>query len=76
MVNYHGRLIEEIARLDFLWQQLSEKELNIMTDTRHNNSQLLRNILPDHVAQHFLMQDRLTDVSRILIQTVSAKEHT
>lgn len=78
VVNYHGRLVEEIARLDFLWQQLSEKELNTMTDTRHNNSQLLRNILPDHVAQHFLSQDRPTEVYYILyIYTIQKrKENT
>uniref|UniRef100_A0A1B6FSG2 adenylate cyclase n=1 Tax=Cuerna arida TaxID=1464854 RepID=A0A1B6FSG2_9HEMI len=29
-----------------------------MRETRRNNRQLLRNILPDHVANHFLTQDR------------------
>lgn len=62
VVNYHGRLVEVTSRLDFLWKQEAEKELQDMTETRQNNSQLLRNILPDHVANHFLAQDRQTEV--------------
>ncbi|KAL0271987.1 UNVERIFIED_CONTAM: hypothetical protein PYX00_005133 [Menopon gallinae] len=58
VVNYHGRLVEITSRLDFLWKQVAERELQDMTETRQNNSQLLRNILPDHVAKHFLEQDR------------------
>lgn len=63
VVNYHGRLVEITSRLDFLWKQVAERELQDMTETRQNNSQLLRNILPDHVASHFLARDRQTEVS-------------
>ncbi|CAH1183630.1 unnamed protein product [Phaedon cochleariae] len=58
MVTYHARLVEVTSRLDFLWKQQAERELNDMQETRHNNTQLLKNILPDHVAQHFLRMDR------------------
>ncbi|KAJ8960771.1 hypothetical protein NQ318_020065 [Aromia moschata] len=58
MVAYHARLVEVTSRLDFLWKQQAERELNDMQETRHNNTQLLKNILPDHVAQHFLSSDR------------------
>lgn len=63
VVNYHGRLVEITSRLDFLWKQVAEREVQDMTETRQNNTQLLRNILPDHVANHFLTQDRQTEVS-------------
>ncbi|KAJ8970862.1 hypothetical protein NQ314_000986 [Rhamnusium bicolor] len=58
MVAYHARLVEVTSRLDFLWKQQAERELNDMQETRHNNTQLLKNILPDHVAQHFLSNER------------------
>ncbi|CAK9816577.1 Adenylyl cyclase 78C [Anthophora plagiata] len=58
MVTYHGRLVEVTSRLDFLWKQQAERELSDMIESRHNNMQLLKNILPDHVAHHFLTQDR------------------
>ncbi|KAJ8920880.1 hypothetical protein NQ315_015673 [Exocentrus adspersus] len=58
MVAYHARLVEVSSRLDFLWKQQAERELNDMEETRHNNTQLLKNILPDHVAQHFLSNER------------------
>ncbi|XP_011634249.1 adenylate cyclase type 8 isoform X1 [Pogonomyrmex barbatus] len=58
MVTYHGRLVEVTSRLDFLWKQQAERELSDMIESRHNNMQLLKNILPDHVAHHFLTADR------------------
>ncbi|KAJ8871129.1 hypothetical protein PR048_027433 [Dryococelus australis] len=58
MVAYHARLVEVTARLDFLWKQQAERELADMMETRQNNTQLLKNILPDHVAQHFLSEER------------------
>lgn len=33
-----------------------------MIESRHNNMQLLKNILPDHVAHHFLTADRAPEV--------------
>lgn len=62
LVAYHARLVEVTSRLDFLWKRDAEKELTEMRETRKNNRQLLRNILPDHVAYHFLAQDRHADV--------------
>lgn len=62
MVTYHARLVEVTSRLDFLWKQQAERELDEMIETRHNNTQLLKNILPDHVAHHFLAEDRLSEV--------------
>ncbi|CAH0557313.1 unnamed protein product [Brassicogethes aeneus] len=61
MVAYHARLVEVTSRLDFLWNQQAERELSDMEETRHNNTQLLKNILPDHVAQHFLSNERNSD---------------
>ncbi|XP_071455544.1 adenylate cyclase type 8 [Hetaerina americana] len=58
VVSYHARLVEVTSRLDFLWKQQARRELSDMMETRQNNAQLLKNILPDHVAQHFLAQDR------------------
>lgn len=62
MVAYHARLVEVTSRLDFLWKQQAERELQDMEETRHNNTQLLKNILPDHVAQHFLSNERNSEV--------------
>lgn len=61
LVVHHARLVEIIARLDFLWSQQTNRELEEMLTTRHNNTQLLRNILPDHVADHFLSRARKVD---------------
>ncbi|XP_043469096.1 adenylyl cyclase 78C-like isoform X2 [Leptopilina heterotoma] len=58
MVTYHGRLVEVTSRLDFLWKQQAERELSDMIESKHNNMQLLKNILPDHVANHFLTQEQ------------------
>lgn len=63
IVAYHARLVEVTSRLDFLWKQQAERELADMQETRHNNTQLLKNILPDHVAKHFLRSERNSDVS-------------
>lgn len=62
VVTYHGRLVEVTSRLDFLWKQQAERELSDMIESRHNNMQLLKNILPDHVAHHFLSQEKPSEV--------------
>lgn len=65
VVFYHSRLVEVTSRLDFLWKKQAEHELQDMKETRTYNSQLLRNILPDHVAMHFLAaEERRHEVSR------------
>jgi hypothetical protein len=50
--------IERTSRLDFLWKLQAQKELQDMRELRHYNQQLLKNILPDHVATHFLTHER------------------
>ncbi|OTF69334.1 adenylate cyclase type 6-like protein [Euroglyphus maynei] len=50
--------IERTSRLDFLWKQQAKRQLQDMREIRHYNAQLLKNILPDHVANYFLTQDR------------------
>nr|XP_042906415.1 adenylyl cyclase 78C [Parasteatoda tepidariorum] len=62
MVSYHCRLIEITSRLDFLWKLQAQKELQEMRELRQHNQQLLKNILPDHVASYFLLQDRNYEV--------------
>lgn len=54
--------IERTSRLDFLWKQQAKRELQDMREIRHYNTQLLKNILPDHVANYFLTQERPTEV--------------
>ena len=53
-VGYHSRLVEVTAKLDFLWKTQAVKELSEISETRQYNAQLLKNILPDHVANYFL----------------------
>lgn len=55
---YVCRSTERISRLDFLWKLQASKELQDMRALRHYNTQLLENILPDHVAAHFLKDER------------------
>ncbi|XP_077989853.1 adenylate cyclase type 8-like [Glandiceps talaboti] len=55
---YHGRTLDSTARLDFLWKLQAKQELDDMGDLREHNKHLLRNILPKHVAEHFLEKDR------------------
>ena len=55
---YVCRSTERISRLDFLWKLQASKELQDMRALRHYNTQLLENILPDHVAAHFLQDER------------------
>jgi hypothetical protein len=54
--------IERTSRLDFLWKLQAQKELQDMRELRHYNTQLLKNILPDHVAAYFLTHERNFEV--------------
>ena len=63
LVSYHSRLVEVTSRLDFLWKQQAVRELAQISETRQHNTQLLKNILPDHVANYFLQEERKNDVS-------------
>ncbi|XP_041638286.1 adenylate cyclase type 8-like [Cheilinus undulatus] len=55
---YNSRQLEATARLDFLWRLQARKEVEDMKELREHNECLLLNILPAHVAQHFLERDR------------------
>uniref|UniRef100_A0A3B5AW56 adenylate cyclase n=1 Tax=Stegastes partitus TaxID=144197 RepID=A0A3B5AW56_9TELE len=45
---------EATARLDFLWRLQAQREVEDMRELREHNECLLHNILPLHVARHFL----------------------
>lgn len=55
--------LEYTARLDFLWRVQAKEEINEMQELREHNENMLRNILPSHVARHFLEKDRDNEVS-------------
>ncbi|XP_072218119.1 adenylate cyclase type 8 [Leuresthes tenuis] len=57
-VFYNGRQWEATARLDFLWRLQAQQEVEDMRELREHNECLLHNILPVHVAQHFLERSR------------------
>eukprot|EP00111_Clytia_hemisphaerica_P021010 TCONS_00061961-protein len=50
----HTYMHENISRLDFLWKAQATQERDEMNDKRKYNKKLLYNILPVHVAEHFL----------------------
>lgn len=54
--------MEYTARLDFLWRVQAKEEINEMKELREHNENMLRNILPSHVARHFLEKDRDNEV--------------
>lgn len=56
------------ARLDFLWRLQAKQELEEMDSLRENNMTLLRNILPEHVANNFLGKSRRDEVRYIQSQ--------
>lgn len=77
VVSYHSRLVEITSRLDFLWKKQAEHELQDMKETRTYNSQLLRNILPDHVAMHFLAaEERRHEVSEFFFRIRQVLQET
>ncbi|XP_071108871.1 adenylate cyclase type 1-like [Haliotis cracherodii] len=49
-----GRQQEWTNRLDFLWKAQATEEKIEMTDLQTNNRQILCNLLPTHVAAHFI----------------------
>ncbi|XP_029705522.1 adenylate cyclase type 8 [Takifugu rubripes] len=51
---YNGQQWEATARLDFLWRLQAQQEVEDMRELREHNECLLYNILPVHVARHFL----------------------
>ncbi|XP_056150138.1 adenylate cyclase type 8 [Lampris incognitus] len=57
-VFYNGRQWEATARLDFLWRLKAQQEVEDMRELREHNECLLHNILPGHVARHFLERSK------------------
>ncbi|XP_076330017.1 adenylate cyclase type 1-like [Tachypleus tridentatus] len=49
-----GRQVEWAARLDFLWNTQAYEEKCEMHELQNSNSRILFNLLPPHVATHFL----------------------
>ena len=65
-VALHGRQVEWMARLDFLWQLQAKEEKMDMEALQSSNKRILFNLLPAHVATHFLdNQFRNNMVSRM-----------
>lgn len=50
----HARQVEWTARLDFLWQLQASQEKREMSVLQQSNKRILYNLLPAHVAAHFL----------------------
>lgn len=57
---------EATARLDFLWRLQAQQEVEDMRELREHNECLLYNILPVHVARHFLDRSKNDEVKRNL----------
>ena len=53
-VAWHGRQVEWMTRLDFLWQYTANNEKHEMEALKTSNKRILYNLLPEHVANHFL----------------------
>lgn len=56
------RQVEYTSRTDFLWQSKLKIEQDQVETMRGINKILLENILPAHVAEHFLTNARATQV--------------
>jgi len=57
----HGHQTESTYRLDFLWKLQATDEKEEMEHLQAYNKKLLSNILPVHVAEHFLSCDKNND---------------
>lgn len=61
----HGRQVEWTARLDFLWQVQANEEKREMDALQHSNKRILFNLLPAHVATHFLDNQFRSNMVRV-----------
>ncbi|XP_062284903.1 adenylate cyclase type 1 [Scomber scombrus] len=59
----HSRQLDLKLRLDFLWAVQAEEERDGMEKVKLDNRRILFNLLPVHVAQHFLMSNPRNMVS-------------
>ncbi|KAK9870661.1 hypothetical protein WA026_008222 [Henosepilachna vigintioctopunctata] len=57
----HGQQIEATYRLDFVWKLQATEEKEDMEHLEAYNRKLLDNILPVHVAEHFLNSEKNND---------------
>ncbi|KAJ8276848.1 hypothetical protein GJAV_G00068580 [Gymnothorax javanicus] len=53
----HSRQLDLKLRLDYLWTAQAEEERDDMERVKLDNKRILFNLLPAHVAQHFLMSN-------------------
>ncbi|XP_047619559.1 adenylate cyclase type 1 [Phacochoerus africanus] len=53
----HARQVDIKLRLDYLWAAQAEEERDDMERVKLDNKRILFNLLPAHVAQHFLMSN-------------------
>ncbi|KAM8770586.1 adenylate cyclase type 1 [Rhynchonycteris naso] len=53
----HARQVDIKLRLDYLWAAQAEEERDDMERVKLDNRRILFNLLPAHVAQHFLMSN-------------------
>uniref|UniRef100_A0A1B0GMY8 adenylate cyclase n=1 Tax=Phlebotomus papatasi TaxID=29031 RepID=A0A1B0GMY8_PHLPP len=58
---FHSHQVEATYRLDFLWKLQATEEKEDMEHLQAYNRKLLANILPVHVAEHFLSRDKNID---------------
>lgn len=58
---FHGHQTEATYRLDFIWKLQATEEKEDMEHLQAYNRKLLENILPVHVAEHFLSRDKNID---------------
>ncbi|CAG2057308.1 unnamed protein product [Timema podura] len=73
----HSQQTEATYRLDFLWKLQATEEKEDMEHLQAYNRKLLANILPVHVAEHFLSSDKnadLANASVVLSQTTEDGE--
>ncbi|KAM6918729.1 adenylate cyclase type 1-like isoform 1-T1 [Xenentodon cancila] len=66
----HSRQLDLKLRLDFLWAVQAEEERDGMEKVKLDNRRILFNLLPAHVAQHFLMSNPRNMVSHANRQAV------
>ncbi|KAK8734390.1 hypothetical protein OTU49_006162, partial [Cherax quadricarinatus] len=57
----HARQTEATSRLDFLWKLQAHEEKEDIEHLQAYNRKLIANILPEHVAIHFLSVDKAPD---------------
>ncbi|XP_054622500.1 adenylate cyclase type 1-like isoform X3 [Dunckerocampus dactyliophorus] len=71
----HSRQLDLKLRLDFLWAVQAEEERDGMEKVKLDNRRILFNLLPAHVAQHFLLSNPRNMVSLAHRQADTHKDH-